>query len=83
MRNASMNSTTVGLQIHKLHQDDDAYQGRWNQDSWLPPRKMTDEDGQLADEMSLEGSDDGSDSTVPVEPKIKCTCNSLELMGRL
>ena len=58
---ASVDSTPGGLQILKLRQERDAYQGSWNAGSWSPPHKM-DDDEEMADQMSLDGSDDSVDS---------------------
>ncbi|KAJ4348961.1 DNA-binding proteins Bright/BRCAA1/RBP1 and proteins containing BRIGHT domain [Ascochyta clinopodiicola] len=58
---ASLGSTAGGLQIPKLRQERDVYQGSWNAGSWSPPHKM-DEDEEMADQMSLGGSDDSADS---------------------
>ncbi|UPX12689.1 DNA-binding proteins Bright/BRCAA1/RBP1 and proteins containing BRIGHT domain [Ascochyta rabiei] len=58
---ASVGSTASGLQIPKLRQERDTYQGSWNAGSWSPPHKM-DEDEEMADQMSLDGSDDSADS---------------------
>lgn len=58
---ASMDSTGGGLQIPKLRQERDTYQGSWNAGSWSPPHKM-DEDEEMADQMSLDGSDDSLES---------------------
>ncbi|KAF1353001.1 hypothetical protein EJ07DRAFT_134827 [Lizonia empirigonia] len=58
---ASMDSAAGGLQIPKLRQERDEYQGSWNAGSWSPPLKMG-EDEEMADQMSLDGSDDSSES---------------------
>lgn len=58
---ASMDSTAGGLQIPQLRQERDAYQGSWNAGSWSPPHKM-DDDEEMADQMSLDGSDDSLES---------------------
>ncbi len=58
---ASMDSTAGGLQIPKLRQERDTYQGSWNAGSWSPPHKM-DDDEEMADQMSLDGSDDSLES---------------------
>ncbi|KAJ4986184.1 hypothetical protein SVAN01_08337 [Stagonosporopsis vannaccii] len=57
----SMDSTAGGLQIPRLRQERDTYQGSWNAGSWSPPHKM-DEDEEMADQMSLDGSDDSLES---------------------
>jgi len=57
---ASMDSAG-GLQIPRLRQERDTYQGSWNAGSWSPPHKM-DEDEEMADQMSLDGSDDSLES---------------------
>lgn len=59
---ASVDSTAGGLQIPKLRQERDAYQGSWNAGSWSPPHKIHGDDEEMADQMSLDGSDDGTDS---------------------
>jgi hypothetical protein len=49
-----------GLQIPKLHGGRDAYTGSWIAGSWSPQR--TDEDEEMADQMSLDGSGDSTES---------------------
>jgi hypothetical protein len=58
---ASVDSTAGGLHIPKLRQERDTYQGSWNAGSWSPPHKM-EEDEEMADQMSLDGSDDSLES---------------------
>ncbi|KAF9690749.1 hypothetical protein EKO04_011255 [Ascochyta lentis] len=58
---ASVDSTAGGLQIPRLRQERDAYQASWNAGSWSPPHKMH-HDEDMADQMSLDGSDDSADS---------------------
>jgi hypothetical protein len=56
---ASVDSTS-GLQIPKLHGGRDAYSGSWIAGSWSPHR--TDDDEEMADQMSLDGSGDSTES---------------------
>ena len=58
---ASVDSAAGGLHIPKLRQERDTYQGSWNAGSWSPPHKM-EEDEEMADQMSLDGSDDSLES---------------------
>jgi hypothetical protein len=56
---ASFDSTGAGsLQIPKLRQERDVYTGSWNAGSWSPHRQGDDEE--MADQMSLDGSSEGS-----------------------
>jgi hypothetical protein len=52
--------STSGLQIPKLRGGRDVYSGSWAADSWSPHRNNDDEE--MADQMSLDGSDDSADS---------------------
>jgi hypothetical protein len=54
---ASIDSLGRGLHIPKTLHERDTYQGSWNAGSWSPPHKM-DGDEDMADQMSLDGSDD-------------------------
>jgi hypothetical protein len=54
---ASIDSIGRGLHIPKTLHERDTYQGSWNAGSWSPPHKM-DDDEDMADQMSLDGSDD-------------------------
>ncbi|KAJ8109356.1 hypothetical protein OPT61_g7517 [Boeremia exigua] len=57
-----MDSRAGGLQIPRLRQERDTYQGSWNAGSWSPPHKMEEDDEEMADQMSLDGSDDSLES---------------------
>jgi hypothetical protein len=56
---ASMDSVS-GLQIPKLHGGRDVYSGSWIAGSWSPHR--IDDDEEMADQMSLDGSGDSTES---------------------
>jgi hypothetical protein len=56
---ASVDSAS-GLQIPKLHGGHDVYSGSWIAGSWSPHR--IDDDEEMADQMSLDGSGDSTES---------------------
>lgn len=58
---ASVDSAGGSFQISKLRrQERDVYSGSWNAGSWSPHHH--DDDEEMADQMSLDGSDDGDTS---------------------
>ncbi|CAO2653157.1 Nn.00g025680.m01.CDS01 [Neocucurbitaria sp. VM-36] len=56
---ASVDSTGGGLQIPKLRHERDVYSGSWAAGSWSPHRQGEDEE--MADQMSLDGSEGSTD----------------------
>ncbi|KAF1934706.1 hypothetical protein EJ02DRAFT_429096 [Clathrospora elynae] len=59
---ASVDSTGRSLHISKLRHERDVYTGSWNASgSWSPHRQGDDEE--MADQMSLDGSEGGTEST--------------------
>jgi hypothetical protein len=58
----SVDSTGGSLRIPKLRQQEcEGYSGSWNAGSWSPHRQGDDEE--MADQMSLDGSDDSDENT--------------------
>lgn len=57
---ASVDSTGGSLQIPKLHHERDVYSSSWAAGSWSPHRQGDDEE--MADQMSLDGSEGSADS---------------------
>lgn len=61
---ASIDSTGCSLQIPKIKNERDMFSASWNAGSWSPPHHHDDEeeDEDMADQMSLDGSEGSTDS---------------------
>lgn len=70
---ASVDSTSGSLKIPKAHNERDMYSGSWVAGSWSPHR--LDEDEEMADQMSLDGSGDSSDSDSASEMDLEADLN--------
>ncbi|KAF2850141.1 hypothetical protein T440DRAFT_114981 [Plenodomus tracheiphilus IPT5] len=57
---ASVDSARGSLQMSKMRNTRDVYSGSWNAGSWSPHRQ--DEDEEMADNMSLDGSEGSTES---------------------
>ncbi|KAL6703840.1 DNA-binding proteins Bright/BRCAA1/RBP1 and proteins containing BRIGHT domain [Coniothyrium glycines] len=58
---ASVDSMGDNLRITKIRNERDVYAGSWNASSWSPPLHH-DDDEEMADQMSLDGSEGSTDS---------------------